>query len=108
VPSLRRKRRLSTSPGRVHATVDAYTSARYPRPPTILYTHPPTRPRTQAVFVTSGAAGAQTLRSLVRSARAEQRDLCAADALTTQRRRRPAPAVAVDALFFRRLVAIVK
>lgn len=58
------------------------------------------------VLITGGVAGAKSLRSLVRAAREQQRELCRD--VTTMRRGKPSAKVAVDAVFFRRLVTILK
>jgi UDP-N-acetylglucosamine:LPS N-acetylglucosamine transferase len=58
------------------------------------------------LLITGGAAGARSLRGVVRAARAEQRQLCAN--VVVARRGRPAAKVAVDRLFFRRLVTILR
>lgn len=66
----------------------------------------------QAVLVTGGVAGAQTLRALVRTARREQHALCADIApprpAAAGSRRGSGKAVAVDATFARRLLRILR
>ncbi|GBF95731.1 hypothetical protein Rsub_08713 [Raphidocelis subcapitata] len=67
----------------------------------------PNQKRAIAVLlITGGAAGARSLRGVVRTARAEQRQLCADVAVA--RRGKPAAKVAVDRLFFRRLITILR
>ncbi len=70
-------------------------------------TSPHPHPTRQVLLVTGGATGARALSGVVRNARREQRQLCA-DVATTRRGGKPSAKVAVDGLFFRRLVTILK
>jgi len=60
----------------------------------------------QAVLITGGVAGGAALRRAVQRARAEQKRL--ADEVAPSRRGRASSAVAVDAVFLRRLMTILK
>jgi hypothetical protein len=78
--------------------------SRHPNPHPIIALHP--HIRHQVLLLAGGAAGGRALRSLVRSARAEQRVL--SSNASGVRRGKQTRQVAVDSLFFSRLITILK
>lgn len=64
------------------------------------------RRRLQILVLAGGAASLRQLQAQLRAARKEQQGIC--EGLSAHSKRPPAPKVAVDAVFARRLLSILK